>query len=157
MDDEAQQGTPAAETNDLLRQILRWVRFQSLEKARQLIEEEVAQDSKRILVFELTDGTKGRPEIFKISKVPSSTIQTWWDRWYRVGLLEPSPKRKGMVRKVCGLEDVGLSVPNDVKAILQGKANGGETSSTTVDETKAGQNQYWMMSPESVELSQDIK
>ncbi len=139
MSDEGGPGTPSGEANELLRQILRWVRFQSLERARQLIEEEVAQDPKRILVYELTDGDKGRPEVSKISKVPSSTIQMWWDRWYSVGLLEPSPKRKGMVRKMCGMEEVGLPIPNDVKAILQGKATGGESPPGLVGEAGAGQ------------------
>lgn len=134
MSNEIQAGAQFAEMSETLRQILRWVRFQNLERARQVIEKEVAQDPKRILVYELTDGDKGRPEVSKISKVPSSTIQVWWDSWYSLGLLEPSPKRKGMVRKMCGIEDIGLAIPNDVKAILQGKVGGTEPSSATVAE-----------------------
>jgi len=130
MTGEVEAGTSLAETNETLRQILRWVRFQSLERVRQIIEKEVAQDRKRILVYELTDGEKGRPEVSRISGVASSTIQTWWDRWYSLGLLEPSPKRKGMVRKMCGIEEVGLAIPNELKAVLQGKATG--TVSTPV-------------------------
>ena len=88
MTNEIEAGASLAETNETLKQILRWVRFQSLERVRQIIEKEVTQDPKRILVYELTDGDKGRPEVSKISGVASSTIQTWWDRWYSLGLLE---------------------------------------------------------------------
>lgn len=111
-----------SQMNDTLRQILRWVKFQSIERARQVIEKEIAQDPKRILVFELTDGERGRPEVSRLAGVPSSTIQVWWDRWYKLGILEPSPKRKGMVRKLCGIEEVGLDIPKDVRTTLEGKA-----------------------------------
>ena len=124
MSPDAPSGSLSSEMNENLRQILRWVKFQSLERARQLIEKEVAHDPRRILVYELTDGERGRPEVAKISGVPSSTIQQWWDRWYKLGILEPSPKRKGMVRKLCGIEEVGLDLPREVKAQLEGKTAG---------------------------------
>jgi len=111
----------SSQTVETLRQILRWVKFQSLDRARQLIEAEMAGDPNRILVFELTDGERGRPEVAKMSSVPSSTIQTWWDRWYKVGILEPSPKRKGMVRKLCSLEELGLEVPKVTRGLLEGR------------------------------------
>lgn len=119
---EALPNDALAQMTEALRQILRWVKFQSLDRARQIIEKEVAQDPKRIMVYELTDGERGRPEVSRISGVPSSTIQIWWDRWYKLGILESSPKRKGMVRKLCGIEEVGLDVPKDVKAVLEGKS-----------------------------------
>ena len=128
MTNEIEAGASLAETNETLKQILRWVRFQSLERVRQIIEKEVTQDPKRI------DGDKGRPEVSKISGVASSTIQTWWDRWYSLGLLEPSSKRKGMVRKMCGIEEVGLAVPNELKAILQGKTTGPVSTPSTAGE-----------------------
>ncbi len=138
MPDETEMGASSAEINETLRQILRWVRFQSLERVRQILEKEVAQDPKRILVYELTDGDKGRPEVSKISGVPSSTIQVWWDRWYSLGLLEPSSKRKGMVRKLCGIQEVGLAIPNELKPVLQGKATGTTlTPATTAGEPKS--------------------
>jgi len=111
-----------AQMNETLRQILRWVKFQSMDRARQIIEKEVALDSKRILVYELADGDRGRPEVAWVSRVPSSTIQAWWDRWYRLGILESSPKRKGMVRKLCGIEEVGLEIPKDLKAVIEGRS-----------------------------------
>src|SRR6266704_7101716 len=101
---------------DTLRQILRWVKFQSLERVRTIIEREIGNDPRKILAYELADGDRGRPEVSRISRVPSSTIQIWWDRWYKLGILEPSPKRKGMVRKMCGIEEVGLDLPKEVKA-----------------------------------------
>lgn len=112
----------ASQVHDTLKQILRWVKFQSLDRARQVIEKEVGQDSKRILVYELADGERGRPEVTKLSAVPSSTIQAWWDRWFKLGIMEASPKRKGMVRKLCSLEEVGLDLPKEVKAVLDGKS-----------------------------------
>ncbi len=118
----------AAQTNDILRQILRWIKFQSIDRARQVIEEEVAQDAKRVLVFELTDGERGRPEVSRLSGVASSTVQLWWDRWYKLGILEPSPKRKGMVRKLCGIEEVGLEIPKSVRAVLIGKSSPASTT-----------------------------
>lgn len=128
MSDDAKSGALSGEVNETLKQILRWVRFQNLERARHVLETEIAHDPRRILVYELTDGDKGRPEVARISKVPSGTIQDWWDRWYSLGLLEPSTKRKGMVRKVFAIEDLGLPIPNDVKAALQGRASGKVTA-----------------------------
>jgi len=118
MPTDVSQDDPTSQMNESLSQILRWVKFQSLDRARQIIEKEIAQDPKQILVYELADGERGRPEVSRVSGVPSSTIQVWWDRWFKLGIMEASPKRKGMLRRLCSIEEVGLDIPKDVRIVL---------------------------------------
>lgn len=93
-----------------LQDILKWSRFQNLPRLRQIFEQQLDSDEKK-LAFENTDGEKGYREVAKDSGVPAGTMQYWWNRWYTLGILEPSGTWKGRLKKICSLSDVGIEIP----------------------------------------------
>jgi len=93
----------------LLREILRWSRFENFPKLRKILLDTLKTDQEK-LVYELTDGEKSRYDIAKEMGIPDSTVRSWWDKWYNLGILEPSGKRKGRPQKIVALEDMGIEV-----------------------------------------------
>lgn len=93
----------------LLREILRWSRFENFPKLRRILLDTLKTDQEKS-VYELTDGERSRYDIAKETGIPDSTVRSWWDRWYNLGILEPSGKRKGRPQKIVALEDMGIEV-----------------------------------------------
>lgn len=96
--------------NSTLKEILKWSRFQNLPKLKEVLEKELDDQSKK-LVFENTDGQKSMREVSTESGVPVPTIQGWWNRWYNLGILEPSETWRGRLKRICSLKDVGIEIP----------------------------------------------
>jgi len=94
----------------ILREILRWSRFENFPKLRKILLDTLETDEEK-LVYELTDGERSRYDIAKETGIPDSTVRSWWERWYNLGILEPSGKRKGRPQKIMALEDMGIEVP----------------------------------------------
>jgi predicted ArsR family transcriptional regulator len=94
----------------ILREILKWSRFENFPKLRKLLLDTLATDVEK-LVYELTDGERSRYDIVKELGIQDSIVRSWWDGWYNLGILEPSGKRKGRPQKVMALEDMGIDVP----------------------------------------------
>lgn len=108
----------AATTEHLLREILenqretqRLVHFLSHRLARDLIEEHLTKNIER-RVYELSDGIRSSRDIEKtIGKVVTQrTVVSWWQKWQKLGLVEKSPTYSGRVRKLIGLEELGLEI-----------------------------------------------
>jgi transposase-like protein len=98
------------DTAQILREILRWYRFENFPKLRKTLLDNLKTDQEK-LVYELTDGENSRPDVAKQTGTPDSTVRNWWEKWYNLGILEPSRKRKGRPQKIMTLEDVGIEVP----------------------------------------------
>lgn len=98
------------DTLELLREILRWNRFENFPKLRKLLLDTLETDIEK-LVYEFTDGERSRYDIAKELGIPDSTVRSWWGGWYNLGILEPSGKRKGRPQKIIALEDMGIEVP----------------------------------------------
>ena len=98
------------ESQEILKDIARWVRFQNIGKLKDVLSAELDTEEKK-LAFENTDGERGIDEVAKISGTPRDTLYGWWKKWSNLGILEPSETRKGRLRKICSLEDVGIKVP----------------------------------------------
>jgi len=96
--------------NSTLKEILKWSRFQNLPKLKEVLEKELDDQSKK-LVFENTDGQKSMRQVSTESAVPVPTIQGWWNRWYNLGILEPSETWRGRLKRICSLRDVGIEMP----------------------------------------------
>jgi predicted ArsR family transcriptional regulator len=94
----------------ILREILRWSRFENFPKLRKLLLDTLETDIEK-LVYEFTDGERSRYDIAKELGIPDSTVRSWWEGWYNLGILEPSGKRKGRPQKIMALEDMGIEVP----------------------------------------------
>jgi hypothetical protein len=103
------------ENKKILTDILRWVRFQNIGKLKDVLIAELDTDGKK-LAFDNTDGVRGLDEVAKASGTPRDTVYGWWKKWANLGILEPSDTRKGRLKKLCSLEDVGMKVPKTVGA-----------------------------------------
>jgi transposase-like protein len=103
------------ENTELLREILKWQRFENFPKLRKALLDTLKTDREK-LVYENTDGDKSRNDISRDTGVPESTIKDWWDKWYDQGILQPSGKRKGRPQKIMPLEDMGIDIPKSAVA-----------------------------------------
>jgi len=96
------------ETNDLLKEILKWQKIQGLIAIRSLIP--TLFDSKeKCMVYELSDGTFTRKQISQKAKVATGTISNWWNKWLAEGVLYREGNRyiKIISLKGLSLEDKG--------------------------------------------------
>ncbi len=82
------------ENQQLLREIARWSRFQNIGKLKEVLTAELDTDAKKS-AFESSDGTKGIKEIAQVCGAPQDTVYSWWKKWSRLGVLEPSRSREG--------------------------------------------------------------
>lgn len=96
--------------NLTLKEILKWSRFQNLPRLREVLEKELDDQSKK-LAYDNTDGQKSMRQVSSEANVPVPTIQGWWNRWYNLGILEPSEAYRGRLKKICSLKDVGIEMP----------------------------------------------
>lgn len=93
-----------------LGEMLKWIRFATMPKLKETLEAELDTDEKK-LAFENSDGINGLKEVSMASGAPHDTVYTWWQRWYRMGLVVESEKRKGRMMKIISLDEVGAKLP----------------------------------------------
>jgi hypothetical protein len=99
-----------SDATQTLREILMWIRFENFAKLRKILLATLKTDEEK-RAYELTDGERSRRDIGWKVEVSNSTIQSWWNKWYDLGIVEPSGKRKGRPQKIVSLEDMGIEVP----------------------------------------------
>jgi len=122
------------ENQKILKDIARWIRFQNIGKLKEVLLAELDTDEKKV-AFENTDGEMGIKEVAELAKAPQDTVYGWWKKWSNLGILEPSETRKGRLRKICSLEDVGIKVPKVVGAKKEEKEPPKEEKTETTSET----------------------
>lgn len=94
-----------------LDQLLKWTRFAGMQQLRTILTQNLETDTE-MLVYELSDGERTTREIARLAGVGSNaTITNYWRKWSKVGIAEPSEKRRGRYKRICSLEEVGLTVP----------------------------------------------
>ena len=120
-----------------LQEILKWTRFANLSKLKEVLEAELDTDEKK-LAYENTDGTNGLKEA-AASGAPQDTIYTWWQKWFRLGLVVESETRKGRMVKIVSLEDVGIKIPKRVTPSPQPTPTQ-QSEARESGETKRGEN-----------------
>lgn len=94
------------ETNDLLKEILKWQKIQGMSVFKSLAS--VLLDSKeKREVYEMTDGTLSVKQISEKAKVATGTISNWWSKWLAEGILYREGNRyvKTVTLKNLFLED----------------------------------------------------
>lgn len=96
---------------ELLREILKWIRFSGLENVRNELRRVLDTDKKR-LVYSLSNGEKTSREIAKVSGVSDFTVRNWWSEWFTNGIVDPKRVRGGTrYVKSFNLEKFGLILP----------------------------------------------
>jgi len=94
-----------------LDQLLKWTRFAGMQQLRTIMTQNLETDTE-MLVYELSDGERTTREIARLAGVGSNaTIAKYWKKWTKIGIVEPSEKRRGRYQRICSLEAVGLTVP----------------------------------------------
>lgn len=94
-----------------LDQILKWARFAGVQQLRNILSQTLENDT-AALVYELSNGERGTRELAKLVGVKSNaTIAAYWKKWSRLGIVEQSSAYQGRYRRICSLEEVGLSIP----------------------------------------------
>ena len=105
------------ETNRILREILRWQRFQATEMLRNRIKEEnLFADKKYVLVYYHSDGERSTRDIQKESGVSHNTVALLWKKWVDAGIAEPTEKYGGgRCKRVFELNELGLELPSEIQ------------------------------------------
>ncbi len=98
----------STETNDILREILKWQRLQGIGMLRKIIPQVLDTEKKR-MVYEMTDGKTPRSQIVKALGVSSGTVTRWWSSWFAYGILTRSGRRYA---KIISLRDLGEDKPH---------------------------------------------
>ncbi len=117
---EGEQELPKEEKDTLesidesLKQILKWTRFANISKLKEVLEVELDSDQKK-RACENSDEKNGLKEVSTISGSPQDTVYSWWQKWFRMGLVVESETRKGRMMKIVSLDDVGIKVPKKSK------------------------------------------
>lgn len=97
------------EIRDILREILKWTKFEGMQKVKQVLETTLDSDVKK-LIYELSDG-RSSPKIAETVGVDSSTIRDYWKDWAILGIIEIHPDFKRRYRRIFSLKEVGIQVP----------------------------------------------
>jgi len=93
-----------------LKQILKWTRFAGMRQLRDVLNQTLKTETE-LMVFELSDGTRGTREVAAASRTSHTTVGLYWKKWSKVGIVEPSSTYQGRFQRICSLEEVGLAAP----------------------------------------------
>lgn len=106
------------EQTKILREILKWIKIEGINRVRQIMEDEFKEEMK-ILIYHFSDG-RSSDDIEKLlnKKISDVTIRSWWKKWAKLGIMELHPDYKKRYKRIFNLEDFGIEIPN-----LPDKAN----------------------------------
>lgn len=103
------------EQTQLLREILKWIKFAGMKEVKEVLVSELDTDQKK-QVYQLSDGNKTNAEINKATGASAGAISGYWKKWVKQGLGEKiSVKGGDRFVRAFDLEDFGINVPQ-VKA-----------------------------------------
>lgn len=94
-----------------LEEILKWTRIATKQQIRPFISKNLETDMETA-IYELSDGSRSTRDIAQIlGKVSHVTVSRYWKKWANLSIVESSPTYQGRYKKICSLEEVGISVP----------------------------------------------
>jgi len=94
---------------ELLDEILKWTRFDGMQRVKAVLLETLKKDSEKIAYY-YSDG-RGSLELSKIAGVSDFAVRSYWKKWATMGLVQPSIRFKGRYERLFSLEDLGIEVP----------------------------------------------
>lgn len=105
------------ETNEILKQILKWVKLQGIEILRKKIKEEgLFTDKNHILAYYLSDGKNSLRFIEKETGINYQKVKSLWERWLDKGIAETTEQYGGgRCKRKFELDELGLELPKDRK------------------------------------------
>lgn len=99
------------EISATLKDLLKWTRFAGMQQLKSIIVSTLQNDDQR-LVYEFSDGENSTREIARIIGLGSkSTVEKYWEKWAKLGIVQPAPKVQGRMQRICSLDELGIEVP----------------------------------------------
>jgi len=103
------------DTDDILRDIRRWVKIIGIQEAKSVIDdalsaEDAEEEEQLRLVYHLTDGEHSTRDIYDYADFGRNKIINLQKSWSKMGLLEKEHTR-APYESVISLEEAGLEVP----------------------------------------------
>jgi len=98
------------EIRDILREILKWTKFEGMQNVKQVLETTLDNDCKR-LIYEFSDG-RSSPKIAKIVGVDATTVRNYWKDWAVLGIVKIHPDYKKRYCRLFSFKEVGIEVPS---------------------------------------------
>lgn len=95
-----------------IEELIKWTKLIAKPRIRELINLNLESELE-FAIYELSDGFKSTRDISKVlsRKVSHTTVSNYWQKWFKLGILEPSTNYKGRYLKICSLEELGISIP----------------------------------------------
>lgn len=99
------------EQTQLLREILKWIRFAGMKEVKVVLSSTLNSETKKV-IYHLSDGERGSREIAKASEVSDWTVRNYWKSWAKFGIVEAIKVGRGeRYKKAFELDDFGIEVP----------------------------------------------
>ncbi len=103
--------TFTTKVEELLAEILKWIRFAGAGEVRKVLSSTLDTDQKR-LIYHLSDGKRGAVEIAALAQTSDRTVRRNWESWARVGIVDAIKLAGGnRYKKSFEPEDFGISPP----------------------------------------------
>ena len=97
------------DANDVLREILQWIRFQNRQALRVVLEETLTTETDK-KIYELSDGQHSQPAIAKQAGVSQPTVSNKWKAWKGYGIAYELENEPGRCRHLASLQSLGIRV-----------------------------------------------
>lgn len=98
------------EKTELLREILKWIKFEGMQRVKGLLADVLQKDIEKI-VYQFSDG-RSSGDVGKLAGVSHQTVVNYWKRWSTLGIVEAERARGGTrYRRIFSLENFGIEVP----------------------------------------------
>jgi transposase len=94
---------------DILKEILKWTKFEGMQKVKQVLESTLDNDDKK-LIYDLSDG-RSSSKIARIAGVSGQTVRNYWKEWAVLGIVEFCPEHKKRYHRIFSLKEVGIEIP----------------------------------------------
>jgi len=108
MDEKSEKS--GEETVELLREILKWIKFDGIQRVKSTLTDVLQKDVEKI-IYESSDG-RSSIDVSKLAGISHQTVVNYWKKWSRLGLVEAERAKGGTrYKRVFSLEDFGIEVP----------------------------------------------
>ena len=105
-----------AESKDILKEMLKWLKFTGLQEAKKVIEDALShkneeKENELRIAYELTDGSHSTTDIASMISVSHMTVSNWQNKWSKLGIVEKEFENSSYEHLI-SLEDAGLKCPD---------------------------------------------
>ena len=107
----------------LLREILKWIRFSGMKEVKQVLLDNLTDDTKKI-IYHYSDGKNNTTYLKGIANVSgNNVIPNLWNKWKNMGIIEKISVQRGeRGKRIFNLEDFGIPIP-EIKSLAPKKAD----------------------------------